>query len=64
MHMSVLLRNKIENRFFCNQVFDVMRKQEKTRLADLEAEKAYHEVHQAQMDIVSDKLLCSRACRI
>ncbi|KAK3224131.1 hypothetical protein Dsin_011156 [Dipteronia sinensis] len=42
---------EINKSTYSKQVFDVMRKQEKTRLADLEAEKAYHEVHQAQMDI-------------
>ncbi|KAK2657186.1 hypothetical protein Ddye_010238 [Dipteronia dyeriana] len=42
---------EINKSTYSKQVFDVMRKQEKTRLADLEAEKAYHEVLQAQMDI-------------
>lgn len=33
-----------------------MHKQEKTRLAELEAEKVYYELIQAQGDIVSDHL--------
>lgn len=36
------------------QVFDLMRKQEQTRLAELDAEKAHYEVIQSQADIVSD----------
>lgn len=34
------------------QVFDLMRKQEKIRLAEVAAEKAHYEVIQAQKDIV------------
>lgn len=39
------------------QVFDLMRKQEKTRLAELAAEKSRNEAVQAQNDIVSHFLL-------
>lgn len=35
------------------QVFDLMRKQEQTRLAESEAEKNHHQAIQAQSDIVS-----------
>lgn len=35
------------------KVFEVMRKQEKTRLAELDAEKAHFEAIQAHADIVS-----------
>ena len=34
------------------QVFDLMRKQEQTRLAELAAEKSHHEAIQAHKDIV------------
>ncbi|KAH8508346.1 hypothetical protein H0E87_010464 [Populus deltoides] len=37
------------------QVFDVMRKQEQSRLAEVAAEKSHYEVIQAQIDIASDK---------
>ncbi|KDP34401.1 hypothetical protein JCGZ_12805 [Jatropha curcas] len=36
---------------YSKQVFDVMRKQEQTRLAEVAAEKAHHEAIQAQLDI-------------
>lgn len=35
------------------QVFDLMRKQEQTRLAELDAEKVHFELIQSQGDIVS-----------
>lgn len=35
------------------QVFDLMRKQEQTRLAELDAEKVHYELIQSQGDIVS-----------
>lgn len=38
---------------FSHQVFDIMRKQERTRLAELEAERANQEAIQAQLNIVS-----------
>lgn len=38
---------------FYHQVFDVMRKQEQTRLAELAAEKAHFEAIQSQAQIVS-----------
>lgn len=38
---------------FYHQVFDVMRKQEQTRLAELGAEKAHFEAIQSQAQIVS-----------
>lgn len=40
-----------------HQVFDLMRKQEKTRLAELAAEKSQNEAILAQKDIVSSLLL-------
>ncbi|KAM7524148.1 hypothetical protein LguiA_014050 [Lonicera macranthoides] len=39
------------------QVFDVMRKQEQTRLTELEAEKAHHEAIQAHADIERQRKL-------
>lgn len=39
-----------------HQVFDLMRKQEKTRLAELAAEKEHNEAIQAHKDIVSNLL--------
>ncbi|KAH7566397.1 hypothetical protein ACOSQ2_023163 [Xanthoceras sorbifolium] len=42
---------EINNSTYAKQVFDVMRKQEQTRLAELAAEKAHHEAIQAQIDI-------------
>lgn len=41
---------------FSFQVFNLMREQERSRLAELAAEKAHHEAIQSQADIVSDKL--------
>lgn len=41
---------------FVFQVFDLMREQETTRLAELDAEKVYYELIQSQGDIVSDRL--------
>lgn len=38
---------------FVFQVFGLMREQEKTRLAEVDAEKAHYQVIQAQTDIVS-----------
>lgn len=38
---------------FALQVFDLMRKQEQTRLAELDAEKVHYELIQSQGDIVS-----------
>lgn len=37
-----------------HQVFDLMRKQEKTRLAELAAEKSQNEAREAHKDIVSN----------
>ncbi|OMO84398.1 hypothetical protein COLO4_22061 [Corchorus olitorius] len=42
------------------QVFDLMRKQEQTRLGEIAAEKAHYEAIQSQIDIVSDKLTFAR----
>ncbi|KAF5736028.1 ATPase family AAA domain-containing protein 3-like [Tripterygium wilfordii] len=39
------------------QVFDLMRKQEKTRLAELDAEKAHYEAIQSQLDIERQRKL-------
>lgn len=39
------------------QVFDLMRKQEQSRLAELDAEKVNYELIQTQGDIVSHHLL-------
>jgi len=38
---------------FALQVFGLMRKQEQTRLAELDAERAHYELIQSQGDIVS-----------
>lgn len=67
---QVIMRNQqaLESSFFVmfdtlltcscvHQVFDLMRKQEKTRLAELAAEKEHNEAIQAHKDIVSDLLL-------
>lgn len=43
--------------WFFIQVFDLMRKQEKTRLAELAAENSHYEAIQAHNDIVSNLLL-------
>lgn len=40
--------------FCAHQVFDLMRKQEKTRLAELAADKSHNEAVQARKDIVSN----------
>ncbi|KAJ9147074.1 hypothetical protein P3X46_029277 [Hevea brasiliensis] len=42
---------EINSSAYAKQVFDVMRKQEQTRQAELEAEKAHYEAIQAQVDI-------------
>lgn len=42
------------------KVFEIMRKQEQTRLADLAAEKAHYEAVQSQAAIVSDCCLILR----
>lgn len=41
-------------------MFEIMRKQEQTRLADLAAEKAHYEAVQSQAAIVSDCCLILR----
>jgi ATPase family AAA domain-containing protein 3A/B len=41
---------------FAFQVFDLMRTQEQTRLAEIDAEKVYYELIQTQGDIVSNHL--------
>ncbi|CAL0331871.1 unnamed protein product [Lupinus luteus] len=42
---------KINSSPYAKQVFDVMRKQEQTRLAEIDAEKIHYELIQAQQDI-------------
>lgn len=47
----------IRESLLCRQAFDVMRKQEQTRLAELDVEKVHYEAIQSQVDVVSDKAL-------
>ncbi|EXB59097.1 ATPase family AAA domain-containing protein 3 [Morus notabilis] len=49
---------------YAKQVFDLMRKQEKIRLAEVAAEKAHYEVIQAQKDIESQRQMAEEQMKI